>query len=59
MLIVCVAAAPMPLLAVTTMPEYVPAAVGVPLITPVLLRLRPGGSVPVCEKVGTGKPDAV
>jgi hypothetical protein len=59
MLIVCVGATPMPLPAVTTMPEYVPAVVGVPLITPVLLRLRPGGSVPVLENVGAGKPDAV
>ena len=59
MLIGCVGAVPMPLLAVMTMPEKVPAVVGVPESTPALLRVNPGGSVPVWEKVGAGKPDAV
>jgi hypothetical protein len=50
----------LPLLA-TTVKLNVPVAVGVPLNTPVLDRLRPGGSVlPLCsEKVGVGTPVAL
>ena len=59
MLKFCVAAVPMPLLAVT-MPVKVPAAVGVPEITPPVLRLKPVGNAPeVTLKVGAGAPVAV
>lgn len=37
--------------AVTVMPLKVPAAVGVPDMTPALLRVRPPGSVPVEDQV--------
>ena len=54
-----VSAVPMPLLALKV-PVKVPAAVGVPEITPVLLSVRPEGSAPaVTLKLGAGEPDAV
>jgi hypothetical protein len=54
-----VAAGFTPLLAVTV-PEKVPPAVVLPLITPAELRVKPVGNVPGGTlKVGTGKPLAV
>ena len=59
MLKFCVAAGPTPLLAVTV-PVKVPTAVGVPEITPPVLRLSPVGNAPeVTVKVGAGEPVAV
>jgi len=56
---VCVAFGDVPFVAVTVA-VYVPAVVGVPLKTPALLRVSPGGSVPeVREKVMVGLPVAV
>jgi len=55
----CVAFGESPFVAVTVA-VYVPFVVGVPLKTPALLRLSPGGSVPeVREKVMVGVPFAV
>ena len=52
MLKFCVASGAVPLVAVTV-PLKVPAAVGVPLITPAELKLNPGGRLPaVTLKVG-------
>lgn len=56
---VCVALGDEPLLAVTVA-VYVPLVVGVPLKTPALLKVNPGGSVPdVRENVMVGVPLAV
>lgn len=56
---VCVALGDEPLLAVTVA-VYVPFVVGVPLKTPALLKVKPGGSVPdVRENVMVGVPLAV
>src|SRR5690606_1150543 len=49
----CVAFGDVPLLAVTV-PLYTPAVVGVPLNTPALLRVRPGGSAPALTVEGIG-----
>jgi hypothetical protein len=59
MLKACVAFGATPLLAVTS-PVYVPAAVGVPLSTPALVKVKPGGSEPeVTVKVIGAVPVAV
>jgi hypothetical protein len=43
----------------TTLKVYDPDVVGVPDKTPVELRVRPGGRVPVELKLGAGLPEAV
>ena len=59
MLKFCVAAEPTPLLAVTV-PVKAPAVVGVPEITPAVLKLKPFGNAPeVTLKVGAGNPVVV
>jgi hypothetical protein len=58
----CCAAGAVPLLAVTVIPGNVPvpAEVGVPERTPLLVRVRPGGSAPLVRlNVGAGWPLAV
>ena len=52
MLKACVASRALPLVAVTV-PLNVPAVVGVPLMTPAALKVKPGGKAPVVRlKVG-------
>ena len=46
-------------LAAITVNEYVPVVVGVPDSTPPVVRVRPGGRVPVFEKVIGAVPVAV
>ena len=56
----CVAGVPTPLLAVTVPVNGPPAVVGVPEMTPAVLRLNPAGNAPaVTAKVGAGVPEAV
>ena len=57
MLNACVASGGVPLLAVTV-PVKTPAVVGVPLMTPAALKVKPGGRLPAVT-LNVGEPVAV